>query len=276
MTESLAEQAIQPTYEQIVSSIRHSGVREMLQHARENEQRVGYELKRIESNEDLTEEAKARRAQEVIERYGPKISEAYDGAKEKLAAAAENSYKFSIPMPGDGKTLASTKVESASEMVAVQNEITTLLTRAEQMKAKASVSDKAHQGGNKGMRLAHDPRLKVLKEAYADAMEAGGIEGKVRGLAVVRAADALGLDLEAIVAEHRTKVHQGALSDADKYERALGVLPSGKNRAPTNPFGQRRGKTYVGTYGSANKAVLHPGGGGGSMFPTRKRKPSWK
>jgi hypothetical protein len=264
------------SYEQIISSIGHSGVRQMLQNAGESEQRVGYELERIKRNEDLSEEGKARQAQGLIERYGPKISEAYDGAREKLAAARENSYKFSIPMPGDGKTLASTKVADSTEMVAVQNESTALLTRAEQMKAKAGVSDKAQQGGNKGISLAHDPRLKVLREAYADAMKAGGIEGKVRGLAVVKAADALGLDLEAIVAEHRTKVHQGALSDADKYELALGVLPSGKNRTPTNPFGQRRGRKYVGSYGSANNAVLRPGGGGGSMFPTKKRRPSWK
>jgi hypothetical protein len=39
MSENLAEQVIRPSYEQIVGSIRHSGVQELLRRAQEDERR---------------------------------------------------------------------------------------------------------------------------------------------------------------------------------------------------------------------------------------------
>ena len=40
MSESLADQVVRPSYEQIVSSIKHSGVREILRRAQEVEDEI--------------------------------------------------------------------------------------------------------------------------------------------------------------------------------------------------------------------------------------------
>ena len=40
MSENLTEQVIRPSYEQIVSSIRHSGVQEILRRAQEDEDEI--------------------------------------------------------------------------------------------------------------------------------------------------------------------------------------------------------------------------------------------
>jgi hypothetical protein len=53
MSENLGDLAVRPTYEEIVQSIKHQGVRESLRHAQENERRLGRELERIEDDQDL-------------------------------------------------------------------------------------------------------------------------------------------------------------------------------------------------------------------------------
>src|SRR5688500_11382676 len=104
-TASLADAVIKPSYEQIISGIKHPGVREILTHTQENEQRLSRELQHLEENDELTIEAKAARADELIERYAPKISEGYASAREKVTASAESQYLFSLPFP-EGKTYA--------------------------------------------------------------------------------------------------------------------------------------------------------------------------
>jgi hypothetical protein len=253
---------VRPSYEQIIGSIKHAGAREILAHAKENEQRVARELAAIEEDQELTVEAKAHRADELIARYQDKISGAYASAREKVTASAETSYKFSIPMPGDGKTLATTRVADATELLAVQNETMQILTRAEQAKASAT----------KGPKPAQDPRRRVLKEAYASAMATDGIEGKIAGLAAIKAAEALGIELEGIVADHRTQTHYNALEDHRRATRQAFALPSEKRIG--NPFDtKRRGARSIGTHSSGNKVMT---GGTKPLFPKKNRKPSWK
>jgi hypothetical protein len=91
----------------------------------------------------------------------------------------------------------------------------------------------------KGIRLSHDPRVDVLKDAFSGAMGAGGVEGKIGALAVEKAAKALGLDLEEIVSSHRQEIHHRRLEDSRRYEAATGVLPSGRSTS-ANPFGSTR------------------------------------
>jgi hypothetical protein len=115
MSESVADLAIRPSYEEIVAGIRHPGVREILAHAQENEQRLNRELGYIDADEDLNDEAKERKAQELIERYSPKISAAYQDAKQKVTASAETSYRFSLPFP-EGKTFAQARATDSGEL----------------------------------------------------------------------------------------------------------------------------------------------------------------
>jgi hypothetical protein len=253
-TESLQEQVVRPNYEQIVSGIKHAGVREILTHAKEDEQRLNTALAQIGENGDLTDEARERQAQELIERYGPKINAAYASAREKVGASVDSSYGFSIPMP-DNKTLGSMHISDATELQTVQNATTALINRAEAARARATMEDRSKAGGNKGIRPARDPRVQLLKEAYSRAMAGDGVEAKVGALGVVRACEQMGLDIETVVGDHRTDVHYRALDDARRFENAYRVMPSGK-RTPDNPFGQKRtGRRDVGTYQPKTGAI---------------------
>ena len=72
MTEQFADLAARPTAEQILGSIPHRGVKEMLASAERRQRRMNSELEDIETDEDLNPEAKQRRAQEVIDRHSPR------------------------------------------------------------------------------------------------------------------------------------------------------------------------------------------------------------
>jgi hypothetical protein len=258
-------EAIRPSYEQIVADIPDAGVHELLQDAAANEHRLGLELERIQANEDLTVEARERQASEVVALHAPKVSQARATARQKVTRGGETQRLFSIPMPEKG-ALATTKAKDAQELVAVQNESAALLAKASEVQRKASMDGK--------VKLNHDPRLKVLKEAYSAAMGATGIEAKVGALAAIKAAEGLGVDIEELVSEHRTEIHQRALADAERFERAMQVLPSGKIKA-ANPFDGKalRGKA-VGSYSSGSKAVMSSGRP--KLFEKKRRKASWK
>jgi hypothetical protein len=218
----------------------------------------------VQANEDLTTEARERHADEVIGRYSPKIAEARMSAREKVARGAETQHLFSIPMPDKG-ALATTKAKDASEILAIQNESAALRAHASEVQRKASMDGK--------VKLNHDPRLKVLKEAYSSAMGATGIEAKVGALAAIKAAEGLGVDIEELVESHRTPIHQRALADAENFERAMQVLPSGK-RTPANLFASvSKGAKAVGSYGAESKAVMSSGRP--KLFEKARRRP-WK
>jgi hypothetical protein len=265
MSENLADQVIRPSYEQIVAAIPDKGVHELLQGAQADEHRLGQELERIQANEDLTTEARERHADEVIERYSPGISSARAEARQKVARGAKAQYQFSVPMP-NSDSLATAKAKDASEILAIQNEATSLLAKASEVQRKASMDGK--------VKLNHDPRFQVLKETYATAMSGTGLEAKVSALAVIKAAESLGVDIEELVSDHRTERHQRALADAGSFERAMQVLPSGK-RTPANPFASgRQGAKAVGTYSSESKPVMSSGRP--KLFEKNRRKPLWK
>jgi ferric-dicitrate binding protein FerR (iron transport regulator) len=80
--------------------------------------------------------------------------------------------------------------------------------------------------------------------------------------------------MDDVVDHHRADRHRRAYQDAERLENTAYSIPSGKNMAE-NPYeGNRRGgKRRVGTYGSANKAVL---GSGKPQLFQKKRRPSWK
>ena len=67
MTEqaSLTEQIIRPSVEEMHASILHKGVRDLLNDVKNIQRHINRELEDIETDEDLSPEAKQRRAQEV-------------------------------------------------------------------------------------------------------------------------------------------------------------------------------------------------------------------
>jgi hypothetical protein len=272
MSENLAEQVIRPSYEQIVGSIRHSGVQEILRHAQEDEQRLSRELGYIEADEDLNDEGRERRAQEVIDRYAPKIAEAYASAKEKVEASAESSYRFSLPFP-EGKTFAQARTKDSTELLAVQGEAEAIAQRIGGKSLQQMTKAVSRNPRDKGIKETSDPTAGSLRKEFDQAMSEGGVEGRVRAMAVQRVCEGMGIDLEQVVDHHRTDTHRRALEDARRFEQAVFALPSGK-KPQQNPFkGRRRSAGRIGTYSSAKKAVV--GGGRPQLFQKSHRRP-WK
>jgi hypothetical protein len=273
MSENLAEQVIRPTYEQIVGSIRHSGVQELLRRAQEDERRMDRELERIEADEDLNDEARQRRAQELIDRYSPKISEAYRSAKEKVEASAENSYRFSLPFP-EGKTFAQARAKDATELLAIQSEAEAISQRIAGKSLQEATKAVSRNPADRGIGQTASRTADALRKEFDRAMSDGGIEGRVRAMAVQRVYDSLGVPLDQVVDHHRTDTHRRALEDARRFEQAAFALPSGK-KPRQNPFGARRSSVgRLGTYSSTKKAVV--GGGRPQPFQKKNRRRAWK
>ncbi len=194
MSDSVAE-AIQPTYEQIVGGIRHKGVQELLQGAEALQLRVNQELAAIEANEDLIPEAKERKAQEVLDRHGPKIAEAYKRSKATVSTSAESSYHFSLPFP-EGKTFAQARVQDSTEMLAVQSEADAISQRVVGQSLQEATKAVSKNPRDKGIRQGSGHTTKALRQEFDKAMSEGGIEGRVRAMAIERVCESLGAGAE--------------------------------------------------------------------------------
>ncbi len=272
MSDSVAE-AVQPTYEQIVGGIRHKGVQELLHDAEADQRALSRELEATLANEDLTDEARSRRAEELVERFGPKINERYREAKEKANTSAQSSYRFSLPFP-EGKTYAQAQVKDTAEMLAVQGEADAISQRIVGQSLQEATKAASKNPRDKGIREASKNTMQSLRQEFDKAMAVGGVEGRVRAMAIERVCEGMGVDLEGVVANHRTDTHRRALEDAFHFERAAQVLPSGKTQA--NPFASgRKGAKAVGTYSASNTA-LTMGSGRPKLFEKKERRRSWK
>jgi hypothetical protein len=128
---------------------------------------------------------------------------------------------------------------------------------------------------DKGMQEAGDSKLHTLRAEFDEAMQVGGVEGKVRALAVKRVCDAKGIRLDDVVDHHRTDLHHRAYQDAERYENAVPSIPNGRSMTQ-NPYDdskRRRGPSAIGTYSSSRKAMT---GGGKPKIFRKKRRPAWK
>ena len=270
---SLTEQIIRPTLEEIHASIPHKGVRDLLSDAKNTQRRMNRELEAIEADEDLNPEAKVRRAQEVIDRNGPKIAKAYQDAREKVEAAVESSYNFSLPFP-DNKTFAQAQIKDTQEMLAIQAEADSIAARISGKSLQEITKEVSKHPGDKGIQATSSHTVDALRSEFDAAMKLGGVEGRVRALGVARVCEGMGLPLERVVEHHRSQAHHNALQDARRFERALHTIPSGKHgtRNPYSGNTRRRGPSGVGTYASANKVMT----GGRPQLFQKKRRPAWK
>lgn len=68
MTEILADQVIQPTYEQIVEGIPDKAVHDIVKRAEQDAESLSSAVERIQADEDLTAEAKERKIAEATQR----------------------------------------------------------------------------------------------------------------------------------------------------------------------------------------------------------------
>lgn len=276
MTEQLAENmAVRPTYEQIRDGIPHKEARELW---RDADRRVEYArraMQQVHDDANLSEEGKREKTQRIIDSGAPKILASYEDARKKAEAAASSSWKFSIPMPGDHKTLATTRVQDSSEMIAVRNEADSLARRLEGKSLQELTRERSRNPRDKGVREAPSHRLDALRAEFDAAMADGGIEGKIKALAIKRLCDETGMPIDDVVDHHRNQRHRSAYADAERLEVAAHSIPSGRKMAE-NPYdGNRRGgKNRIGTYGSDNTAIVSSGKP--QIFQQKRRKPPWK
>ena len=262
MTEQrLSEQALRPTADQIRANIRHGGVTEALQNAERGEQRMREAFARIDADENLSDEGRRAQAEAVINQHADAVARNYRLAREKLEASIKSQYNFSIPFP-DGKTLATSKVADSAEMVAVQNEADSLAKRVSGRPLQELTKAASKNPNDKGIQEV-DSTYERLRQEFDAAMELGGVEGRIRALAVTRVCEQMQLPLDDVVERHRTKVHRDALTTAQDREAALLTIPGERTfvSLKRNPYegASTRGAGRIGTYSGTRKGMRGSG-----------------
>jgi hypothetical protein len=216
----------------------------------------------LSKDETLSVEGKAQKAQDAYQRTSARIANSLKGAREKATSEAKVARESSIPMP-DGKTLASNSIKDTTELLAVQAETSSILSRVEERRAKLP----------EGMRARTDFATDVLRESYRTAMERGGIEGTVQAKAALRAGEALGVTADEIVGPYRDERHYEAAERARRMELVAATIPTERS-IPKPPFTKAVGSPQgVGTYGAGDKVVIPQSHG--RIFK-RSSRPAWK
>jgi hypothetical protein len=273
MTENRADLAIRPSYEELRDKVQDSAVRELWRAGDADAARARDEMQRVHDDETLTEEGKKQAAQKIVDSYAQKAKQHYADAREKVIRSVENARAFSVPMP-DGGTLATSRAKDSGELVAVQGETERIVQRVAGKGLQAMTKEASKNPRDRGMRESASHRAAALREEYARAMSTGGLEGKVLAHATLRAAEAMGVDYDSVVDEFRNDRQRRYVQEALQLQSVSGSIPSGRDLAK-NPYDNRRGgKKRVGTYGSANKALVL--GGRPQLFQKKNRRRPWK
>jgi hypothetical protein len=274
MIENLANLAVRPSYKELRDRIPDPAVREMWRAGDAEAIRAREEMQRVHDDETLTEEGKKRAAQRIIDRYAGKAQQHYADAREKAARSVDNAYDFSVPMP-DGGALATSRAKDSSELLAIQAETARMVQKITGKSLQATTKEVSQNPRDEGIREAAGKRAQALREEYDRAMQLGGLEGKVLAHATLRAAEAMGVDYDSVVDEFRNDRQRRYVQEALQLQAVSGSIPSGRDLAK-NPYGgnRRGGKKRLGTYGSANKALVQ--GGRPQLFQKQRRKRLWK
>ena len=269
---SLASQAIRPSYEQIRDSVPHDFVRQRWSDADTWVRQQRELVEKVADDESLSDEGKREKVARTIEAYAPKATQAYQEARAKAKTASENFWMSSVPMP-NARTLANTGVGDSTEMIAVQNEANALAQRIEGKSLQQLTQEVSKNPRDRGIQQAAGHTLSTLRAEFDTAMHTGGVEGKVKALAIKRYADAAGLSLDDITDHHRGDSHRKAYQDHVALDQASASIPSGRG-LEQNPYddNRRRGGKGVGTYRSQN--VMSSGRP--RLFENKRRKPLWK
>jgi len=274
MTENLADLAVRPSYEELRDRIPDSAVREMWRAGDADAARARTEMQRVHEDETLSEEGKKQEAQRIIDCYAGKAQQHYADAREKAARSVDNAYDFSVPMP-DGGALATSHAKDSSELLAIQGETARMVQKVTGKSLQAMTKEVSQNPRDEGIREAAGKRAQALREEYDRAMQLGGLEAKVLAHATLRAAEAMGVEYDSVVDEFRNDRQRRYVQEALQLQSMYGSIPSGRDLAQ-NPYDDNRrgGKKRVGTYGSANKALVL--GGRPQLFQKKNRRRPWK
>jgi hypothetical protein len=232
---------------------------------------------KLQGDPDLSEEGKRARAQAAYDTAVTKAGKGYEAARKRAQELAKEHELRSIPMP-DNRSLFRNQIRDSGELVATQTETMNIISRIERINASRpkNMSGAPHT-------------LDILREAFGEGLEAGGIEGTVKCRAALRAAETLGIPRDDVVNPFMQDEHRESSDLARRYSVVAATIPS-TSLIPEPPFksdtSTTRGQFHTGT-GTPKLFAKRSGGtqkvqGKGhlgerpSARDKTKRKPSWK
>ena len=189
------------------------GVRETWIKADQSERMLRWEHERLTQDQDLTDEARARRAGELYEKHRPLIERRKKEAKDALVKAAKSAEKSSIPRP-DGEALSST---DPTKLLLDQNEASRILRTIERRKSQSGP-----------FRPSTDD---LLRQVYSRGIEFGGTEGGAVCRGVLRASRELGIGgnwLDSVRNDNQRK----SLDNARRLEHYSGLISTSAPEPP--------------------------------------------
>jgi hypothetical protein len=238
----VTEADAQPTpYEQLRDSVGLQ-LREEWMKADQFAERLQQSYQRLLEDDELTREAKERRAQELDANQGQQVAQKRKALRESLLKASKSAENSSIPMPG-GEGLTS---GDASKLLASQNEADRI-RRTLERRAEGPFGDAGHSD--------------YLKAEYERGLEVGGTEGGAICRGALRAATEMGLGDEWLPRGDR---HHESL---DKARRLFVAAHSISANPPPIPRGLS---------GSGRRSATHGLAASPSGQRVTKRKPAWK
>ena len=180
------------TYENArdASPVVPDAVRRTWQAADREEQLLRQQVDALLNDETLVPEVKAERARELYESKSNAIAEKRQQTREALLKAADAAYRASIPVYS-GQALAPADTNA---LLADQNEAARIVR---------TVKSKEEKSGPYGFRATD-----YVREEYARALAAGGIEGGSILRGCIRASEELGLDIEDVLSGVRSERHR--------------------------------------------------------------------
>lgn len=243
-TEATQQETTASSYEQL----RDSAPKDAKIEWRDGDKWAGHvreKLSELAADESLSDSGKHERVQYHLEVAATRIERGYERAAQILEKEAKRKALASVPLP-DGHDLNS-KVKDNAELLALQGEMQSIVSKVEAKRAQTP----------KGMK-APDPASDVLRNAYASAMEDGGVEGMARARGVLRACEQLGVPVDDVVVNpYRERQHYEAADEARRLEYLRKQVPSAEAMTLSNPFRPETGP----------KGEYHTGRGGNIFRP---------
>jgi len=257
-TEQVSTTPIRQSYEQVQESARGAGVDEWraVDKARAELSELYHNLR---EDSRYSEEYKSETAWRRYEETREKIEALAPEARSKMLKSAENSERFSIPVP-EKQGLITQDTDKLLLSAHERNRLEGLLNRAERQ-AKGPFKTKP---------------VDILAREYERGLGEGGPGGGATVRAVIQLARDYGFDINAIVDAHRKPHHHGALEDAQAARMRANMVGRSVPQPPF-PHPEQIGRTSpqrTGTY-SAGAKTFTPREKG-TLFKKTRRRRSWK
>jgi hypothetical protein len=229
------------------------------------------DVNRVMSDETLSDEGKKGQVEAVYQRWVPKITEPAKKAREKANKLAAEYAAKSIPMPDKGSGYTTT-VEDATELAAIQNESAAIIEAINSETITEKIAKKTGKQPKNFSEAIDAKKLETLRAYFGDALEVGGVEGKIQCQAVLRAANSLGVAPAAVFDTYRNDNHRYCLDQSNYYQRAAQSIQ-------TEPPNVLAGSSSGGNHwrkGGSPRPLLTGGSKGFLPQTSRRRRPSWK